>query len=104
MKDLLPRLKVISTRLKAEYHAQKVILYGSYARGEATEDSDVDVLVIAETHQGFVERMATVLKLVRDLYQGLGLSPIVLNPEEVEKRLKLGDQFVEDILKTGVEV
>ncbi len=104
MQDVIPRLREISDRLKKEYHAQKVILYGSYARGEATEDSDVDLLVIAPTRQRFIERMPAVLKLVRDLYHGLALSPIVLSPEEVKNRLKMGDQFVEEILRTGVEV
>jgi len=98
------RLRKISERLKKEYHAEKVILFGSYARGEAAEDSDVDILVVAPTNEKFFERMATVLEFVRDLYDGLALSPIVLRPEEVKQRLKIGDQFVQEILEKGVEV
>jgi len=102
--EIHERLKKISERLKKEYHAEKVILFGSYATGKITEDSDVDILVIAPTEERFFERMATVLGLVRDLYNGLALSPIVLQPEEVSERLKRGDQFVQDILETGVEL
>jgi len=40
MQDVMDRLRAISERLKKEYKAEKVILFGSYARGEATEDSD----------------------------------------------------------------
>ncbi len=98
------RLRKISQRLKKEYHAERVILFGSHAKGEATEDSDVDILVIAPTEERFFERMATVLRLVRDLYNGLALSPIVLRPEEVEQRLRAGDQFIEQILKEGLEL
>ena len=100
----MKRIKAISERLKKEYGARRVILFGSYARGEATEDSDVDILVIAPTKEQFFERMATVLALVRDLYNGLALSPIVLSPEEVVERLKIGDQFVQGILDEGVEL
>ena len=100
--EIHERLKKISERLKKEYHAEKVILYGSHAKGEATEDSDVDILVIAPTEERFFERMATVLGLVRDLYNGLALSPIVLQPEEVSERLKRGDQFVKQIIEHGI--
>ncbi len=98
------RLKRIAERLKKDYQAEKVILFGSHARGEATEDSDVDLLIIAPTEERFFERMATVLGLVRDLYDGLALSPIVLRPEEVAKRLRIGDQFVQGILEEGIEL
>ena len=102
MEDIMDRTKAISERLKKEYHAEKVILFGSYARGEATKDSDVDILVIAPTSERFFERMAKVLELVRDLYDGLALSPIVLKPEEVSERLRIGDQFLQEILEEGV--
>lgn len=104
MQDVMDRLKVISERLKKEYKAEKVILFGSLARGDATEDSDADILVIAPTNERCFERMATVLEIVRDLYNGLALSPIVLRPEEIAERLKIGDQFVQEILETGVEL
>ncbi len=43
-------LKEIKRHLKGRYGdgIRKVILYGSYARGEATEDSDVDVMVVVD--------------------------------------------------------
>jgi predicted nucleotidyltransferase len=41
--EMNKRLHMISERLKKEYQAEKIILYGSYATGEATEDSDVDL-------------------------------------------------------------
>ena len=40
--EIEERLKKISERLKKEYHPEK--LFGSYARGEETEDSDLDIL------------------------------------------------------------
>ena len=101
-KDIDARLKKISKRLKKEYHAQKVILFGSYATGKATKDSDVDLFIIASTKERFFERMATVKRLIRDLRNGFPVSPIILTPEEVEKREKVGDQFIREILKSGI--
>jgi predicted nucleotidyltransferase len=104
MEEVMERIKVISERLKKDYRAERIILFGSYAMGETTPDSDVDLLVIAPTKEHFFERMASVLALVRDLYDGLALSPIVLRPEEVAQRLRIGDQFVQEILEEGIEL
>lgn len=102
--DIYDRLKKISERLKKEYHAEKVILYGSYARGEESEDSDIDLFIIAPTRERFFERMATVKSIVHDLRWRLPFSPIVLTQVELEGRKKIGDQFIEDILQHGVEL
>lgn len=100
--EMYERLQKISERLKREYHAEKVILFGSYATGKYTRDSDVDILVIAPTKEGFFQRMASVRRLIRDLRNGLPVSPIVLTPEEVEKRKEAVDQFIIEILEKGL--
>ena len=74
--------------MKKEYNAEKVILYGSYVTGTATEDSDVDLLIIAPAKERFFERMATVRGIIRSLRNGLPISPVVLTPEEIELRSK----------------
>jgi predicted nucleotidyltransferase len=104
MNDVMERIKVISQRIKEKYNAQRVILFGSYARNEATNDSDVDILVIAQTQERFYERMATIKRLVRDLRNGLAIAPLILTREELEKRISIKDQFINEILKTGVEL
>ncbi|MDI7259998.1 MAG: nucleotidyltransferase domain-containing protein [Thermodesulfobacteriota bacterium] len=100
--DIYERLRKISERLKKEYHAEKVILYGSYAKGEETEESDIDLFIIASTSERFFERMARVRTLVRDLCYKIPLSPIVLTTDEVKVRLERGDQFIEQIMKNGL--
>ena len=100
--EISERLQEISERLKKEYQAEKIILYGSHAKGKATQDSDVDLFVIAQTKERFYERMATVRGLIRDLRNGLPISPVVLTREEVENRLKKGDQFVREIVEEGI--
>jgi len=103
-RELNKRLQTIGKKIKKEYRAEKVILFGSYAKGNASEDSDVDLLVIAPTKERFFERMASVRRLIRDLRDGLPVSPIVLTPGELEKRRVAGDPFVREILETGVSL
>jgi len=100
--ELYERLKKVAERLKNDYKAEKVILFGSHAKGEATWQSDVDLLIIAPTRERFFERMATVRGLIRDLRNGLAIAPVVLTREEVEKRVKMGDQFVQEVLEQGI--
>ena len=69
---------------------------------KATKDSDVDLFIIASTKERFFERMATVKRLIRNLRNGFPVSSIVLTPMELEKRKKAGDQFVRQILESGM--
>lgn len=94
----------IAQRLKRDHGAEKVIVYGSVARGEATVHSDIDLLVVAPTGEKGYQRMATVKALVRDLSRGLPISPIVLTPEELTQRLADDDPFVREIVESGVEL
>jgi uncharacterized protein len=103
-RELNKRLQSIGKKIKKDYRAERVILFGSYAKGNATEDSDVDLLVVAPTKERFFERMASVRRLIRDLRDGLAVSPIVLTPVELEKRRRAGDPFVREILETGVSL
>lgn len=98
------RLKTIADRLRRDYGALRVILFGSAARGEATEHSDIDMLVIAETSERFYERGASVLRTVRELSYGLPLAPIVLTTKELQSRLDRGDQFIAEVVGTGVDL
>lgn len=100
--EISERLQAISKRLKKDYHAEQVILYGSYATGTATEDSDIDLFIIASTNERFFERMATVRGLIRNLRNGFPFAPIVLTRQETEERVRIGDQFIKKILEKGM--
>jgi predicted nucleotidyltransferase len=100
--ELTNRLRSIAEKLRQDYRAEKVILFGFYARGEGTADSDLDILIVAPTKERFFQRMATVRRLIRGLRDGFPVAPIVLTVRELEKRQKLGDPFVREILETGI--
>lgn len=87
-------VKVISKKYKPE----KIILFGSMARNQADEDSDIDMLIVKKTGKRRVDRIGEVLNLVD---YSLAFEPLVLTPKELEERQKLGDFFVLDILREG---
>ena len=92
---------IIAKRLREQYGAKEIILYGSYAKGEETADSDIDILVISDTKERFCERQATVKRLLRGLKSKVAVSPIVLTPAELDGRLKMNDVFIKEIMDTG---
>jgi len=102
--EVFLRIKAIAEKLRNEYNAQKVILFDSYASGKIREESDIDLFIVAPTNEKFIDRMVKVKGIVRTLHKGLLFSPIVLTSEEVNKRMKIGDQFIQEILEKGIEI
>lgn len=88
-------------RIKEKYEPEKIILFGSYAYGKPTEDSDIDLFIVKDTDKRRVDRYVEVKSLIYDPERRISISPIVYTPGEVEERLALGDQFVEEILTKG---
>ena len=61
------RIEEFGRRIGQEFGAERVVLFGSYACGQAREDSDIDLLVVAETTLGARERYSAVRRLVADV-------------------------------------
>lgn len=81
-----------------EFKPERVVLFGSYAQGKATEDSDVDLLVIMR-HAGDAAEQA--LEIRRRIDRSFPLDLIVKSPAEARRRLRQKDVFVSSILRTG---
>ncbi len=80
-------LDAFATGLRGRFGARlhSIRLFGSYARGEATEESDVDCLVLLDRAQRDDDRAVT--DLAADLIwqlDGVVISPMVMSPEEFE--------------------
>lgn len=93
-------LKLIE-RLKTRYEPEKIILFGSYAYGKPDIESDLDLLIVKDTCEPFHKRWVEVYELVSDIVRGIDFSPFVVTPGELEKRIKIGDQFFMEIVKRG---
>ena len=91
----------MTRRLVKEVQPQKIVLFGSHAYGKTDRDSDIDLLIIAESSDDFFQRLMMVRKVVSGLHDGIPLDPIVLTPQEVAQRLEAGDQFISEALEKG---
>ena len=93
------QIKQYVTQIADEFSPQKVILFGSYAYGKPTTDSDVDLLVIMDKNKQ-MERPS--LEVRNRLKPPFPLDLIVKSPKHIRKRLKMRDYFLRDIINKGI--
>jgi predicted nucleotidyltransferase len=93
-----------SVRERFGDRVSEIVLFGSYARGEANEESDVDVLVsidgLSERELSEVLDLATAVKQTTDPW--VGLSPLVLSTEQAREMRARGRLLWRDIAAQGV--
>jgi predicted nucleotidyltransferase len=85
-------------RIGEEFNAEKVILFGSYARGTPTQNSDVDLLIVAPFEGRSVDKS---VQIRLKLHPSFPVDLLVRTPEKIQQRLEIGDQFIKDILHGG---
>jgi predicted nucleotidyltransferase len=95
------RIDQIVGKIRQDYEPQKIVLFGSYAHGEPTEDSDIDLFIVKETNARMVDRFVEVKRLIYDPESRIPVSPLVYTPEEVTERLRSGDDFVKEVMREG---
>jgi predicted nucleotidyltransferase len=87
-------------RLVAELKPEKIILFGSYAYGNPTPDSDVDLLVVMKTRAKYIDRY---IKVSNVLYpRDFPVDILVKTPKEIrEEEKKKSNFFLREILTKG---
>ena len=80
------------------YRPHKVILFGSAARGEADAQSDLDLIVIKDTRESFVERLEAMAKLCPP---GVHADILVYTPEEIRAMVEEENPFIIHALRDG---
>ena len=91
------RLEAILQRVIEAYRPSKVILFGSRARGDAADTSDIDLIVVAESDKSFVGRLAESAALLPEP----NLDILIYTPREFEEMLSEGRLFLKRVLEEG---
>lgn len=80
-------------------------LFGSYARGEARHDSDVDVAVVLDRIERLADRTLP-MEIAGDLTveHGLAITPIVLSRAEVALLREREDLLAENLDRDGIPI
>ena len=93
------QIRVFSEAIAREFRPQKIVLFGSYASGKPTENSDVDLLVIMPRTCDHGERMS--VRIRHAIPRDFPLDLLVRTPFDVARRLRWGDPFMCELLNQG---
>ena len=95
------------TATLTQYGIEKIILFGSYAYGTPTKDSDIDLLIIKNIPEN--ETRDFRIKLKKALWLKLGklnfsFDILVDNELRIQKRIEMGDLFYKEIYSKGITI
>lgn len=93
------KIRDFCNEVAKKFRPRKIILFGSYAYGQPTVDSDVDLLVVMNRTRYRGERMSLRIRLA--LRQEFPMDLLVRTPAHIAKRLRWRDPFICEIIEKG---
>ncbi len=93
------QINAVVRKIVDEFDPEQVILFGSYAYGKPTIDSDVDLLVVMESNERRAQRGIKILNHLLDV--PFPMDVLVRTPLEIKHRLDAEDYFVREIVQQG---
>ncbi len=92
-------IQYVVDQIVDRFRPDKIWLFGSFAHGTPTSDSDVDLLVALDTSLRNVQQAVEIRKAVDFPFP---VDLLVRTPEQIAERLALGDGFFRDVMTKGI--
>ncbi|MEW6619481.1 MAG: nucleotidyltransferase domain-containing protein [bacterium] len=89
----------VKRRIVENIKPEKIILFGSYASGNPTKDSDLDILIIKESNLPRYKRGREIRKYLRGLKIAIDL--LVYTKEEIQKWSDVKPAFITTVMEKG---
>ena len=96
--DIMAKIDRFSRAIAEKYNPERILLFGSYASDCPDADSDVDILVVFPGGGDVTKRS---LEIRTALSPDFPLDLLTRSAREVSRRVKQGDSFLQEVLKTG---
>jgi predicted nucleotidyltransferase len=87
-----------------QFDPEKIILFGSYAGGTPTDDSDVDFFVVKNVKSEDIREMRLYIRShLRDIiyHQKVSVDILLDSQEHINERINLGDTIYAEIMSKG---
>jgi predicted nucleotidyltransferase len=94
----MDQIESLSRQIAEEFRPQRIVLFGSYAYGEPTHDSDVDLLVVLPFSGRPVRKAIEIRSRVRPK---IPVDLMVRTPDQLADRIEQGDWFMREIVEKG---
>lgn len=96
--EIARRIEQYCQEVATKLNPQVIILFGSFATGDISEASDIDIIVIADFQVSFLDR----IKLLLDLNRfALPIEPIGYTAKEFNQMKQAGNPFIANVIDTG---
>lgn len=96
--DVQGQIKKLCSQIVERFRPLKVILFGSYAYGIPTPDSDIDLMIVMPYSGNELDKMVEVRSY---LDSSMPVDVLVKTPKQIEERIELGDFFLAEIMEKG---
>jgi predicted nucleotidyltransferase len=96
--DALNIAQKYAETLRNTFDLKKVILFGSYAKGNSREDSDIDIAVVFSDYADRLDRQVELMKLTRQIDTRIEPHPFR------ENEFEISNPFVNEIITYGTEI
>lgn len=96
-KELFDKINTFVEKLVSHIKVKKVYLFGSVARNDFNEGSDIDMAIIGDFKERFLDRIDRILDMT-----DLPLEPLCYTEEEFEKMKRDDNPFIKEIMKGKV--
>ena len=93
-----PEIQAYCDAIAREFEPEKIILFGSYAYGTPTRDSDVDLMVVMPCKRRMLDQA---LAIRMRLSAPFAMDLLVRTPANIRKRLNWGDCFLREVVTKG---
>ena len=90
------KIDAFARKLKRQFPIKEIYLYGSFARRDINEGSDIDILIVGDFQEPFLDRINRILSLT-----DLPVEPLVYTPEEFSEMRKNDNRLILEVLRTG---
>jgi uncharacterized protein len=96
---ILTGIRNVTRQIVQQFHPQKVILFGSYAYGQPTEDSDVDLLIVMDTDES---PLYVAAKIAAAIEHPFPLDIVVRTPVEFASAIYRKGVFATEVATKGI--
>lgn len=92
-------IQIVTEKIVQNFNPEKIILFGSLARGEMRQDTDLDLFIIMPSDLRRDNRSVEISKIFSGRLFPMDI--LVYTPEEVNMSLRRNNPFVKEILEEG---
>jgi hypothetical protein len=105
--SLWPHRETLARCLEAMNRAlpiEQAVLFGSHVHGEAREDSDVDLCLVAPGATAQIEAGNRFYRALRGIWPRPGFSLVPITPARLQEKRAIGDFFFETVMQEGIPI